>query len=166
VTASDTFVVRQARPAELAEAGEVTVAAYRAAGLTVGDYANVLRDAAKRSAEAELIVAVDAFGKVFGTVTFCPADSPWRELAGPDEGEVRMLGVHPGAQRLGVGRALTEACIARARVLGFHELVLSTPSRATAAHRLYEGLGFERAPHRDWSPVAGIELLAYTKALI
>ena len=30
-----------------------------------------------------------------------------------------------------------------------------------AAHRLYERAGFARAPERDWSPVAGVELLAF-----
>ena len=30
-----------------------------------------------------------------------------------------------------------------------------------AAHRIYERVGFERAPERDWSPVPGVELLAF-----
>jgi hypothetical protein len=33
------------------------------------------------------------------------------------------------------------------------------------AHRVYERLGFRRAPERDWSPVPGIELLAFVLAL-
>jgi hypothetical protein len=31
----------------------------------------------------------------------------------------------------------------------------------TAAHRLYESLGFVRDPARDWAPVPGVDLLAY-----
>jgi hypothetical protein len=31
----------------------------------------------------------------------------------------------------------------------------------TAAHRIYERLGFTRIPERDWSPVPGVDLLAY-----
>jgi hypothetical protein len=43
--------------------------------------------------------------------------------------------------------------------------VLSTQVRMTPAHRLYEGLGFERLPERDWSPVEGVELLCYRRTL-
>jgi ribosomal protein S18 acetylase RimI-like enzyme len=159
------MVVRPARPHDLADAGAVTEAAYRAAGLAVGGYVDALRDAGRRADEAELLVAVDAGGAVVGSVTFCPAGSPWRELARDDEAELRMLAVRPDAQRLGVGRALTAACVDRARELGFGALVLSTPSVAPAAHRLYEGIGFTRDQTRDWSPVPGVELLGYVLLL-
>jgi hypothetical protein len=35
----------------------------------------------------------------------------------------------------------------------------------TAAHRLYERLGFARAPARDWSPVPEVQLRVYELAL-
>ena len=35
----------------------------------------------------------------------------------------------------------------------------------TAAHRLYERLGFVRAPDRDWGPVPGVDLVAFRKEL-
>jgi len=159
------MVVRPARPHDLADAGAVTEAAYRAAGLAVGGYVDALRDTGRRADEAELLVAVDAGGAVVGSVTFCPAGSPWRELAREDEAELRMLAVRPDAQRLGVGRALTAACVDRARELGYGALVLSTPSVAPAAHRLYQGIGFTRDPTRDWSPVPGVELLGYVLSL-
>ncbi len=159
------MVVRPARPHEVAEAGAVTETAYRAAGFAVDGYVDAVRDAGPRADEAELLVAVDARGAVLGSVTFCPAGSPWRELARDDEAEFRMLAVRPDAQRLGVGRALTEACVDRARELGFRALVLSTPSAAPAPHRLYESIGFIRDPGRDWSPVPGVELFAYVLLL-
>ena len=40
-------------------------------------------------------------------------------------------------------------------------MVLSTDPRMTAAHRLYERLGFTRLPERDWTPVRGVDLLVY-----
>ena len=159
------MVVRPARAHEVADAGAVAEAAYRAAGLAVGGYVDRLRDAGRRADEAELLVAVDAGGAVLGSVTFCPAGSPWRELARDHEAEVRMLAVRPDAQRLGVGRALTEACVNRARELGFRALVLSTPSVAPAPQRLYESIGFVRDPARDWSPVPGVELFVYVLLL-
>jgi hypothetical protein len=55
-------VVRPAQTHEVADAGAVTEAAYRAAGLAVDGYADALRDAGRRADEAELLVAVDAGG--------------------------------------------------------------------------------------------------------
>ena len=40
-------------------------------------------------------------------------------------------------------------------------MVLSTDPGMRAAHRLYERFGFTRAPERDWSPVPGVDLIAF-----
>ena len=165
---SGTLVVREARPDEIVEAGAVTEQAYRAAGMAGDGYAEQLRDAASRAASAELLVAVDSSAsgaRLLGTVTFCPAGSPYRELARVDEAEFRMLAVRPDAQGRGVGRALTLACVDRARALGFRALVLSTPAGAAVPHRLYESMGFVREATRDWSPLPGVDLIAYSLAL-
>lgn len=162
------LVVRIAKPDELAEAGAVTAAAYRAAGMTGAGYADELRDTETRAASAELLVAVEAAGsdgRVLGSVTFCPAGSAYREIAMADEAEFRMLAVRPDAQGRGIGRALATACVERARALGFRALVLSTPAGAATPHRLYESMGFVREPDRDWSPVDGVDLIAYSLAL-
>ncbi|HEU4542482.1 MAG TPA: GNAT family N-acetyltransferase [Jiangellaceae bacterium] len=153
--------IRPARPDEYTTVGNITVAAYRAAGMARGRYVDDLRDAARRAAEAELLVAVDAGGVVLGSVTFCPAGSSWREIARDNEGEFRMLAVDPGVQGQGVGRALIEACLDRTRELGFSGLALSTPRGNGRAHRLYEQLGFRRDPARDWSPIPEVDLVVY-----
>jgi ribosomal protein S18 acetylase RimI-like enzyme len=44
-------------------------------------------------------------------------------------------------------------------------MVISTDPRMTAAHRLYERLGFARLPERDWSPEPGVDLLVYSHEL-
>lgn len=157
--------VRRARPDEFAAVGSITVAAYDAAGMGQGEYVTQLRDAARRAAEAELLVAVDSRGVVLGSVTFCPSGSSWREIARDDEGEFRMLAVDPNAQGKGVGRALVGACLERSRRLGFGGLALSTPRTNGPAHRLYEQLGFHRDPARDWSPIAGVALIVYERRL-
>jgi hypothetical protein len=38
---------------------------------------------------------------------------------------------------------------------------MSTLPRMRAAHRVYEHAGFVRDPSRDWSPLPGIDLVAY-----
>ena len=44
-------------------------------------------------------------------------------------------------------------------------MVLSSLGVMTAAHRIYERLGYERVPDRDWSPAPGVQLIAYAKEL-
>jgi ribosomal protein S18 acetylase RimI-like enzyme len=163
--------LRRATPGDLAQAGEVTVAAY--ADFTLGPddpYLDRLRDAATRDREAEVWVATpdDADGpdgtdgEVLGCVTICPPGSPWRELARDDEGEFRMLAVAPRARGRGVGESLARLCLDRFRAEGARAVVISSLPEMADAHRLYTRLGFRRLPERDWSPVPGVSLIAFT----
>lgn len=159
------IVIRRARPEDLEAAGAVTVAAYEE--FTTGPedgYINLLRDAARRDREAELWVA-ERSGEVLGTVTIALPGSPWREIGAEDEGEFRMLAVSPTARRQGVGEALTGLVMDRFRDLGFRGVVLSSLAQMTSAHRVYERHGFRRAPERDWSPVPGVDLIAFVTEL-
>jgi ribosomal protein S18 acetylase RimI-like enzyme len=156
--------LRRATQADLARAGELTVAAYSEFTLGPADpYVERLRDAAARDREAELWVATpeDRDDEILGCVTICPPDSPWRELAGPDEGEFRMLAVAPEARGRGVGEALARMCLDRFRDEGAQAVVICSLREMKAAHRVYDRLGFRRAPQLDWEPVAGVELLGY-----
>ena len=157
--------VRRIRPDEHEAAGDVCVAAYDP--LLTGaedDYRDRLRDVATRDAQAEVwVAALD--DRVVGVVTYCPPGSPWREIGRDDEGEFRMLAVDPAAQGTGAGTALARLCEARAREHGATGMALSSLASMTAAHRIYARLGYAREPGRDWSPVAGVDLLAFSKAL-
>ncbi len=158
--------VRRARRGDYAAIGEVTVAAY--AEFTQGradPYVAKLADAETRDLEAELWVAVDPDDEVLGTVTVSPQGSPWREIAVEDEGEFRMLAVAPSARGRGIGLALAQHCVDRFREEGSPAVVLSSLVEMTAAHRLYERLGFARLPERDWSPLPGVDLIAFRKEL-
>ncbi|MCF6379763.1 GNAT family N-acetyltransferase [Nocardioides KLBMP 9356] len=157
--------VRRIRPEELERAGDVCVAAYDP--LLTGaedDYRDRLRDVATRDAQAEVWVAV-VHDELVGVVTYCPPGSPWREIGRDDEGEFRMLAVDPTAQGSGAGTALARLCEERAREHGATGMALSSLATMTTAHRIYGRLGYEREPGRDWSPVAGVDLLAFSKRL-
>ncbi len=43
-------------------------------------------------------------------------------------------------------------------------MALSSLATMRAAHSIYTRLGYEREPGRDWSPVAGVDLLAFSKS--
>ena len=157
------MIIRAAEPTEVAAVGNLTLAAYVADGFLSpdDDYADELRNAAGRAADAELVVAADESGAVLGTVTFVLAGTPWAEVAAPGEAEFRMLAVAPEGRGRGVGSALTSWCIERARSHGCTGLVLSSMDRMRTAHRLYERLGFRRVPELDWTPVPHVQLIAY-----
>jgi ribosomal protein S18 acetylase RimI-like enzyme len=158
-----TSEIRLAVPGEYDAVGELTVEAYAYDGFlpTETDYASILRAAADRAAKAELWVAVDG-AELLGTVTYCPPGSVYREIGLDDEGEFRMLGVSGRARGLGIGTALSVRCIERSRELGLKRVVMSSASYMTTAHRIYERLGFVRLPDRDWSPVTGVDLYAFS----
>ena len=162
--------VREARDDELDAAGEVVVQAYSAPGV-LGDgghgYLAYVRDARRRARDCPVLVAVDQdAGDLLGCVTYVPNEgNPFAELEVEGEAGFRMLGVAVAAQGRGVGRSLVEACIDRARADGRRGLAISTGPGMTTAHRLYERLGFLRAPDRDFEPVPGILLWAYVLPL-
>ena len=159
------MLIRRAQPADHAAIGAVTVAAYAPFLAAVeSDYRRHLENAERRDREAELWVA-ELDGRIVGTATYCPAGSPWHELALEGEGEFRMLAVDPSAQGHGVGGALVEACEDRARADGMRAMVLCSQSSMAAAHRVYERRGYARLPDRDWSPVPGVDLVAFGKEL-
>ncbi len=163
-----TVQVRPARDEELERAGEVVAEAYRTNPGMDDDleYLAYVRDARGRAAFSEVLVAVDADGEILGTVSYvADVESVMADLAREREAEFRMLGVLPSARGAGVGQALVEACIARARRDGRSALVLSTPPDWSTGQRLYEGLGFRRAPERDFDPVPGFRLWAFVLVL-
>ena len=156
------YELRPVRDQELGPVGRLTADAYISDGLLGASdgYVERLTDTVNRAREAEVWVAVDG-DQLLGSVTFVRPGSPWREIARDDEGEFRMLAVDPAARGRGVGQALVELCLRRARELGYAGVRMSTMDRMTSAHRVYQRLGFTRVPDDDWSPEPGVALLAY-----
>jgi GNAT superfamily N-acetyltransferase len=143
--------VRPVRRAEYDVLGELTLAAYRAlrSGWDMGGYADELADVEARAAAADVLVAVDD-GEVIGGVTYVPGPgNPYAEDLHVGEAGIRMLAVSPPAQGRGAGRALTVACIERARGAGATGIALHSAQWMTTAHRIYQALGFVRTPARD-----------------
>ena len=155
--------VRRALPEEYDRVGELTVRAYAAFTLGPADpYVARLRDAASRAEGGELWVALDG-DRLLGNVTYCPPGSPFREVSRDDEGEFRMLAVDPTSRGAGAGTALATLCEERARAHGAVGMALSTLAAMTDAHRIYARLGYARDPGRDWSPLPGVHLIAFSK---
>jgi ribosomal protein S18 acetylase RimI-like enzyme len=160
--------VRVVREHEVDEAGQVVLAAY--AGIEGAPplghgYDEELLAVGRRARQATVLVAVDG-GRVVGCVTLVEdSTSAWAEDLRHDEAGIRMLAVAPDGQGEGVGRLLVEACIERALAAGKPAVFLHSTPWMRAAHRLYERLGFQRVPERDWLPLPEVPLLAFRLAL-
>ncbi|WP_233495707.1 GNAT family N-acetyltransferase [Geodermatophilus sp. TF02-6] len=157
--------VETARPEDFSRIAELTVDVYVGGGLTNPGYAVELADVASRAERAELLVVRDGDGRVVGSVALV-LDGDFGEVTeSDDEAAFRMLVVDPVRQGRGTGELLVAACLERARAAGKRRMVLSTGPTMTAAHRLYERMGFTRLPERDWSPVPGVDLQVYVLEL-
>lgn len=160
------IVIRDARDDELAAAAEAMVAAYQEyiPPNPTGEflaYREEIRDVRSRVGLATLIVAEEA-GRILGTVTYYPdarreENAPWP----PGWAVIRLLGVAPDVRGRGVGRALTEECIRRARAAGCPAVGLHTTAFMAVARAMYERMGFVRMPELDFRPVPRVHVMAY-----
>ena len=163
--------IREARTAEEVEAaGRVTVAAN--AEFAPADpedpfnsswagYLAEMADAAARAAQGVLLVAVED-GRVVGTVTLYlgPGSMQWR----PGDAMFRLLAVDPAARGRGIGHALFQACLNRARAAGKRRMALHTTEWMATARAMYERAGFRREPEGDVR-LPGVTIIAYAADL-
>jgi ribosomal protein S18 acetylase RimI-like enzyme len=101
------------------------------------------------AATAHVEVALDVAGEVIAVAALFPPGAPGRSVAGPGEAEFARLAVAERARRQGIGGALVRDATERARGLGAERIVLWSRPYQTAAHALYEALGWRRIPERD-----------------
>ncbi len=116
--------------------------------------------------DAEKIVAVRG-DEVVGSVLLYPptgADSYGQGNASLYP-ELRLLAVAPQARGLGLGHALVDECIRRARSLGAQKLGLHTSDYMEVATALYLKLGFVRATALDFEAAGPHTVKGYQLAL-
>jgi ribosomal protein S18 acetylase RimI-like enzyme len=114
-------------------------------------------DTARRSQ----IVVAQQDGAVTGVVALAAPGTPERAVARADEAELSRLVVSASARQLGTGRALVIHCEALAGAAGWTAIALWSRRYQTAAHRLYESLGYKRVPERDQIDDSGHERLVF-----
>ncbi|MGH3941595.1 MAG: GNAT family N-acetyltransferase [Pseudonocardiaceae bacterium] len=91
----------------------------------------------------QLLVAHLA-GRPAGTVAYLPPGPKNYSRVPQDWAVIRILGVDPALRGRGVGRALTEECLTRARADQAPAVGLHTAEIMTSARALYESIGFVR----------------------
>jgi len=66
-------------------------------------------------------------------------------------------------RKQGIATALIQACEERAQAFGFRAIALSTQPKMLQAQALYQRLGYQRNPDRDWSNKNRKSYLAFEK---
>ena len=159
----DALTIRDARPDEREAIRALTLQAYEQyAAIMQPDAWAGLAGAIRSGLEAEGAdrIVAQRDGRLLGCVAlFPPAADAYPGETGPAGWpELRLLAVAPEARGQGVGEALVEECIRRARRMGAAELGLHTSASMAAAMRMYRRMGFVRAPEHDFQP-PGAELV-------
>lgn len=159
------ITIRGARDDELDSISSLIVDAYAEYAAQMSpdawsSFANDIANVRGRAADAVLLVAEDD-GEIVGSVTMFTG---WR---GAQEGAagVRLLAVPPEHRGGGVGRALMEACITRAKEAGKGRLVMTTTQEMAVLRELTERMGFVRDPGLDHQPAPGVRFQGYALAL-
>lgn len=151
--------IREARDSEFTAIGALLIAAYREfePKMSADDWTRLsggLAVAPSLFSDAVKLVA-DIDGELAGFVAYIPPGFSDERMFGREWASIRMLGIALSARGQGLGRLLTEACVARARGDGARVLGLHTSEAMAAARRIYEAMGLrELAPLfglRDWS---------------
>nr|WP_299485852.1 helix-turn-helix domain-containing GNAT family N-acetyltransferase [uncultured Allomuricauda sp.] len=155
------FVIRNAKPTEHRYIGQLMIEVY--AGLegfpneteqpayyqtlkNIGDFT--------KKPEVELLVAVTAKGEIIGGVLYFGNMNYYGSGgAAPSEKNAsgfRLLAVHPNGRGLGVGKALSLACIQKAKEKKHKNVIIHTTEFMKVAWKMYERLGFKRAVDLDF----------------
>jgi ribosomal protein S18 acetylase RimI-like enzyme len=117
-------------------------------------------DFEKAIAAGEVLVAGPP-DKALGVVVLVAPGTPGMAVAQGEEAELCLLAVSSRARGDGIGRALVERCTDLAREKGWRAIALWSRPYQTAAHRLYESLGYRRQPDRDETDATGFARLVF-----
>jgi GNAT superfamily N-acetyltransferase len=164
--------IRDARSDDRGAIEAVTLAAYEQYATVMpahweGYRQNILATLAAAQPGAQIVAEEES--RIVGTVLLYPAGSVMARPGGGSitlaEPEVRLLAVAPAARGRGVGVTLMHECIRRAHQSGAAALTLHTTDVMQTAMRLYERLGFGRAPELDIQPAPGVTIKGYRLGL-
>lgn len=138
--------------------------AYVAGGFTAPEAAETLFAPEAVRARGTVFGAWDDDGALLGTVTLVAGGTASSRLAPAGEAEVHLLAVARAARGRGVGAALVTHLLEAAAGQGLREAWLWTQPAMADAQRLYERLGFRRAPAHDFAREAR-RFLVYRRPL-
>ena len=123
-------------------------------GTEFTDYAAAIpRSFAKKEKnDREELYVAEKDGRLIGCIMLCGTEDP-------RVGQLRVFAVEKEYRRRGIGAALLQTAMDKAKSTGYGKLILWTADAAAAARRKYEELGFrtvETKENRTWSTVGEV----------
>lgn len=158
-------VIRDVTDADRDAVIAVTIGAYEQYAAVMqpahwADYRASIVETLRDSGGAACILATRD-GMVVGSILFYAPRSAEEADSAAAEAAIRLLAVAPAARGQGIGLALVEECVRRAKDSGASALVLHTTDMMAVAKRMYERIGFERDSSMDFSPHEGVLVQGY-----
>ncbi len=166
------FQFRDAQASDLEALRELTLSAYHEYATLMPTHWDRYRQAILGTLAdvkpAEQIVA-EQHGALVGTVLLYPAGTVFHTSADKSitlsYPEIRLLAVLPAARGRGLGQALVRECLRRARLAGATTVTLHTTDAMRVAMRMYERMGFVRAPELDFQPAEDLTIKGFRLVL-
>ncbi|MCO6146562.1 GNAT family N-acetyltransferase [Flavobacterium sp. NRK1] len=155
------YSIRKADSSEYATIGKLLVSVYsQLEGFPKKDdqpeYYHTLANIGNliKSSDIEIIVATDQQNNILGVLVYYGTMKHY----GPEEINIteqntaglRLLAVSPEAQGQGIGKHLTESCIAKAKLQGCGQIILHSTKAMQTAWNMYERMGFKRSHDLDF----------------
>ena len=169
----ENIIIREAKPGEFTKLGQLMIKVYsQLDGFPTmdeqPDYYKMLANVGDftKNSETKLIIAASPKGKILGGVVYFShmkyygsgGTAPKVKSASG----IRLLAVDPKTRGMGIGKALTYACIERAKELDQAQVVLHTTKSMEIAWGMYDKMGFKRSTDLDFMqeelPVYGFRL--------
>lgn len=113
--------------------------------------------------DAGEIIVAEVEGQIVGAVAYVGPGAPKAEFFRPEWPIMRMLVVAPGSRGRGIGRALAQECLRRAKRDGASVFALHTSELMQVALPMYQRMGFKRVSGAP--AIHGVEYGVYVKEL-
>jgi GNAT superfamily N-acetyltransferase len=162
---ADSFQLRDLRVDDAAALSHVALAAFQQFASHYENWPAMAEAISRMPALADRgeVIVAEVDGRVAGGVAYIAAGKPKAAFFDPSWPIIRMLVVDPVIQGHGIGRALTEECVRRARRDGSPNIALHTTPIMTVALPMYLRMGFTF--RRDVPPIHGVPYAVYIKDL-
>ena len=157
--------IRDYQSSDAEDLTRLAVAAFGQFGDHYQDWPAMLAGLSKTSdlsASGEVIIA-ELQARFAGAVAYFGPHRPKAAFFDQSWPIIRMLVVDPAFRGKGIGHALSNECIARAKRDGAPLIALHTSPIMTVALPMYLKMGFVKA--YDAPPIHGVAYAVYTKAL-
>ena len=158
-------VVREFLPGDSAQVNALALQAFEQFKNSYQDWPGFRAKIGNMSALAEVgeVIVAEVEGQIVGAVAYISPSAPKAEFFRPEWPIMRMLVVAPDFRGRGIGRALAQECLSRAKRDGASIFALHTSKLMQVALPMYQRMGFKWVS--DTPAIHGVEYGVYVKEI-